>query len=111
MFFIRTVERTNTPTIETCETKIVGPNGEMKRAESMTALTDCYSLADFYGNFQPRRLIFDIMAEFTVDIGNPTKPRFISESNFGVTDTTLSINIQPVTGNTSICVKCDVKCY
>ena len=71
----------------------------MKFAERSTTLTDCRSLTDFYGNFQPRRLIFDLMAEFTVDIGRPSQPKFISTSKFGVTDMTLTLTIQPIRGD------------
>jgi hypothetical protein len=63
----------------------------MKQARSSTNSTECQYLTDMYGNFQPSYFKFDLAAEYTIDMSGYTKPPFISESHFGITDFATSV--------------------
>jgi len=94
-----TCQPTLKPTILTCDTVTVGPNGEKKRAMSSAASTACAYLQDMYGNFQPSVMEFDMTSDFTIDtVNNITKPAFIKVSNFGISDSTIRINHMTVNG-------------
>jgi len=86
-----TCQPTHTPTILTCDTVAVGSKGEKKRAMSSAASTACNHLQDMYGNFQPSMMEFTMASEFTMSISNATRPAFILESNFGVSDSTIHV--------------------
>ncbi|XP_053396792.1 uncharacterized protein LOC123551182 [Mercenaria mercenaria] len=79
------------PSILTCNSVAVGPKGEKKRALSNGNSTTCQYLTDMYGKFQLSLFEFVMAAEYTVDITGYTKPSFIMESNFGITDTTINV--------------------
>jgi len=96
-----TCQPTQTPTILTCDTMAVGPNGEKKRALSQTATTACADLQDMYGNFQPYTMQFDMTSNFTIDSTNASKPAFIFEANFGITDSIIYIKHRSVIGKKS----------
>ena len=83
----------------TCHTIITGGNGEKKR----TTGSACNDLTDFYGNYQPVLLTFDLLAEFKVVITS-SRPNFIHESHFGVTDATVYIRKEPVQGKPDIII-------
>ncbi|XP_053392349.1 uncharacterized protein LOC128555022 [Mercenaria mercenaria] len=89
------------PSILTCNTVAVGPNGERKQAMSSGNSTACQYLTNMYGNFQVSSFQFHMSAEFTVDIAGYTRPRFIKESNFGITDTTINMIKTSVSGSRS----------
>ncbi|KAH3799695.1 hypothetical protein DPMN_153307 [Dreissena polymorpha] len=85
------------PDILTCDTVAVGPNGDKKRAMSTGNSTACQYLADMYGNYQPSTMEFTMSSEFAVNI-SLSKPSFIEEETFGISDTTITIKIQAVIG-------------
>ncbi|KAL4218457.1 hypothetical protein ACF0H5_023192 [Mactra antiquata] len=89
------------PEIETCGTVVTGPNGEKVQALSSTSSTECKNLQDMYGNFQLVQLTFDMLSSFTLPKPNDTKPRFIEEHNFGVTDTSVYIEEISMNGSRS----------
>jgi len=93
-----TCQPTQTPTILTCDTVAIGPNGEKKRAMSSAASTACENLQDMYGNFQPSVMEFHVASDFTINVSSITKPAFIVESNFGISDSTIRINKLTVDG-------------
>ena len=78
----------------TCHTIITGGNGEKKR----TTGSACNGLTDFYGNYQPVLLTFNLLAEFKVVIARSLHSDFITESHFGVTDATVYIRKEPIQG-------------
>jgi len=84
---------TKPPSILTCDTMAIGPRGEKKRAMSSANSTECKYLDDMYGNFQPSVMGFHMVSEFTIDVSGWTKPAFIYESKFGISDST--VYIQP----------------
>ncbi|KAH3708861.1 hypothetical protein DPMN_068320 [Dreissena polymorpha] len=86
------------PEILTCDTVAVGPNGEKKQALSTANSTECQYLADMYGHYQPVQMQFKMASEFTVTFNN-SRPDFIKEENFGISDSAIHIMIQTVTGN------------
>ena len=86
-----TCQTTQTPSILTCDTVAVGPKGEKKRSMSSAASTACEHLQDMYGNFQPSVMEFTMASEFTITISNATRPAFIVESSFGVSDSTIHV--------------------
>ncbi|XP_052220285.1 uncharacterized protein LOC127837360 isoform X3 [Dreissena polymorpha] len=86
------------PDILTCDTVAVGPNGDKKRAMSTGNSTACQYLADMYGNYQPSTMEFTMSSEFAVNI-SLSKPSFIEEETFGISDTTITIKIQAVIGS------------
>ena len=88
------VAPSNVPTLHTCHTVIIGENGEKKR----TTGSACDDLRDFYGNFLPDVVTFDMLAEFSVNTTQSTKPNFIEESNFGVTDAKIEIRKHLISG-------------
>ena len=96
--FSLNVSATKPPSIETCHTVMIGQNGEKKRAMSRTSSTKCHDLTDFYGNFQPVTVSSTIFTEYTIDVTSLVKPSFIKESNFGVTDISLKLNIKELSG-------------
>ena len=93
-----TCQPTKTPTILTCDTVAVGPNGEKKRAMSSAASSACEHLQDMYGNFRPSFMQFTMTSELTITISNTSQPEFIVESNFGVSDSTIHIIKSSVIG-------------
>jgi len=93
-----TCQPTQKPSILTCDTVAVGPNGEKKRAMSSAASTACDYLQDMYGNFQPSVMEFHMASDFIINVTSISKPAFIVESNFGISDSTISINHMAVKG-------------
>jgi len=93
-----TCQPTQTPSILTCDTMAVGPNGEKKRAMSSEASTACEYLQDMYGNFQPSVMEFDMSSDLIIDISNISKPAIIVESNFGISDSTIRIKHMAISG-------------
>jgi len=89
---------TQKPSILTCDTVAVGPNGEKKRAMSSEASTACENLQDMYGNFQPSVMEFDMASDLIIDVSSILKPAFIVESNFGISDSTIRIKHMTVNG-------------
>ena len=79
------------PDIVTCDTVVVGANGEKRRAKSNSKSTACEFLSDMYGNYQPTLVTIDMMSTFVIDVSNVTKPKFILEERFGITDTNVNI--------------------
>ncbi|XP_053381647.1 uncharacterized protein LOC123555884 isoform X2 [Mercenaria mercenaria] len=75
------------PSINNCQTTVFGSNGEKKR----TNAGKCHELKDIFGNFNLTSLTFSMMSDLTIDMSKLTKPHFISESNFGITDTRIVI--------------------
>jgi len=98
-----TCQPTQRLTLLTCDTKAVGPNGERHCAMSVTASTACENLQDMYGNFQPSLVVFRMASEFNIGIENVTKPAFIFESKFGITDTLVRIERKDLKGKHFIC--------
>ncbi|KAL4218491.1 hypothetical protein ACF0H5_023225 [Mactra antiquata] len=96
-----TCEPSMTPNIETCGTVVAGSNDEKVRATSSSISTQCKDLQDIYGNFQLVQLTFDMLSSFTLPISTDTKPRFIEEYKFGVTDTNVYIENISITGSRS----------
>ncbi|KAH3802488.1 hypothetical protein DPMN_156166 [Dreissena polymorpha] len=86
------------PEILKCDTVAVGPNEEKKRAMSTRNLTACQYLDDMYGNFQPKIMEFRMSSEFSTNIST-SRPSFIAEEKFGISDTTITLKVQAVTGN------------
>jgi len=93
-----TCQPSQKPYLLTCDTVAVGPNGEKKRAMSSETSTACENLQDMYGNFQPSVIQFEITSHFIIDITSISKPAFIVKSNFGISDSTISINRLGVNG-------------
>ncbi|XP_052789244.1 uncharacterized protein LOC128223855, partial [Mya arenaria] len=89
---------TKAPSILICDTVAIGPNGEKKRAMSSTSSTACQYLQDMYGNYQPSVLEFGLVTAYTIYISRSSRPSFIVEQNFGITDTTIYIKRQSVSG-------------
>ncbi|KAL4218473.1 hypothetical protein ACF0H5_023207 [Mactra antiquata] len=87
------------PEIEKCGTVVFGPNGE--KVQALSPSNKCKNLQDMYGNFQLVHLTFDMSSSFKVPYPNVTKPRFIKEHNFGVTDTSVYIEKISVNGSQS----------
>ncbi|XP_052788827.1 uncharacterized protein LOC128223594 [Mya arenaria] len=86
---------TKKPSILTCDTVAIGPNGEKKRSISSTNSTECLYLQDMYGNYQPSTMQLVLSTEYTIDISSSLPPpSFIVEQNFGITDTTIYIKRQ-----------------
>ena len=93
-----TCQPTQTPSILTCDTVAVGPNGEKKRAMSSAASTACEHLKDMYGNFQPSVIEFDMSSDLIIDVTDIPKPAIIVESNFGISDSTIRIKHMTTSG-------------
>ena len=93
-----TCQPTQKPFILTCDTVAVGPNREKKRAMSSAASIACEHLQDMYGNFQPSVMEFHMTSDFIINVSSVTKPAFSVESNFGISDSTVSINRLTVNG-------------
>jgi len=89
---------TQKPSILTCNTVAVGPNGQKKRAMSSAASTACENLQDMYGNFHPSVMEFHMTSDLIIDVTSISKPAFIVESNFGISDSTVSLNRMTVNG-------------
>ena len=79
------------PSIDTCDTVAFGPNGEKNRANGVEDSSACDNLQDMYGNFQPSEMQFDMASDYHIDVSNITKPKFIIESNFGISDSTIRL--------------------
>lgn len=90
-----------TPTINSCQTRIGGANGEAKR----TTAGKCHNMNDFYGNFQPTSLDIEMHSDFIVNITklSEKRPRYIEEENFGVTDTTVYVKKIQINGTVFFC--------
>ncbi|XP_060552014.1 uncharacterized protein LOC132713433 isoform X3 [Ruditapes philippinarum] len=86
----------NTPSINNCQTRVGGVNGEAKR----TTAGKCQDLKDFYGNFQPTTISIDMQSDFIIDVtAYATKrPKFISEEKFGISDTSIYLQKEQIDG-------------
>ena len=91
---------TQKPSFETCATKAVGPNGEIKRSKTIGPTTECKYQKDFYGNFLPTGLNYTLLAQFRINTSAfPAKqPSFIDSYHFGVTDVTLDTVLRGIAG-------------
>ncbi|WAR13863.1 hypothetical protein MAR_003968 [Mya arenaria] len=75
-------------------------NGKGRSAESNTTSKACDFLQNFYGNFHPSRLKYDFVSSFRIDAsGWCTKPGYIKESHFGVTDAKFVVVKRSVIGS------------
>ncbi|XP_052789246.1 uncharacterized protein LOC128223857 [Mya arenaria] len=91
---------TKKPSILTCDTVVIGPNGEKKRAMSSSSSTACQDLQDMYGNYQPTTVKFDLSSEYTIYIPSYlSRPSYIVEERFGITDVTVYMQRQSVSGS------------
>ncbi|KAH3774445.1 hypothetical protein DPMN_175827 [Dreissena polymorpha] len=88
------------PDLLTCNTVAVGVNGEKKRALSPGTSTSCPFLQDMYGNFQPVKMEIEFTSEFTVNISSyaSSRPSFIKEENFGISDTMVTLKLKAISG-------------
>jgi len=93
-----TCQPTQTPSILTCDTVAVGPNGEKKRAMSSAATTACRHLQDMYGNFKPSVMEFHMASDLIIDVTSFLKPAFIVESSFGISDSRITLKRMTVNG-------------
>ncbi|XP_052788825.1 uncharacterized protein LOC128223590 [Mya arenaria] len=87
------------PSILTCDTVAIGPNGEKKTAMSSSNSTECQYLQDIYGNYQPTIMQYDLSTEYIIDISSYSRPSYIVEQNFGITDATVYMQRQSVSGS------------
>ena len=70
-------------------------NGEARQTEAGS----CQTLKDLFGNFLPTWLSFQMMSEFTINnTAWVSRPRYISEENFGITDTSVSTKLVTIQG-------------
>jgi len=94
-----TCQPTQAPTITTCDTVVVGPTMNQKRAISTTSSSACFHLQDIYGNFQLTQIKFNMTSEFAVETTSITnKPKFVVEAQFGISDSTVYINQYGISG-------------
>ena len=105
---------TRRPSFETCATKAMGPNNEMKMSQTVGPTTECKYQADYYGSFQPTRLHYRLLAQFKIDTSTfPSKPSYIQSYNFGITDVILEAVSQGITGRVQGYItvsSCPLKC-
>ncbi|XP_052788832.1 uncharacterized protein LOC128223598 [Mya arenaria] len=88
---------TKKPSLLTCDTVAIGPNGETKRAMSSSSSSECQYLRDIYGNYQPKTVRFDLSSEYTIIIPSYlSRPSYIVEERFGITDETVYMQRQSV---------------
>ncbi|KAH3791748.1 hypothetical protein DPMN_145238 [Dreissena polymorpha] len=92
-----TCQPNTNPDISTCDMKAIGLNGETKSTTSLNLPAACQNLKDVYGNYQPVRMDFVMVSDFIVSY-NSTRPSFIREEHFGITDTTVNVKIKTVQG-------------
>ena len=89
--------------METCATAAIGPNGEKKISKTSGSTSECQYQTDFYGNYKPAIIQYNLLALFKVDASHFPRSSYIESSNFGVTDVILQIILQGVTGNAITC--------
>lgn len=87
------------PSFETCATQAIGPNGEKKISQTEGPTNECQYQTDFYGNYKPAIIQYDLLALYKVDASHFPSSPYIDSSNFGVTDVSLQLILQDVTGN------------
>ncbi|XP_052789243.1 uncharacterized protein LOC128223852 [Mya arenaria] len=91
---------TKKPSIVTCDTVVVGPNGEKKKARSSSSSIACQYLQDMYGNYQPTMVQFKMSSDYTNNIPSYLiRPSYIIEEGFGITDATVYMQRQTVSGS------------
>ena len=87
------------PTLETCATRIIGQNGEVKMSKITGPTTACQYQSDFYGNFQPVQHYLKALASFIVYTSKfPPKAGYIESYNFGITDFTVHSVVNRIGG-------------
>ena len=97
---------TQTPSFETCATRVIGPNGEIKMSKTVGPTTECKYQKEFYGRFQPRQFHYRLLALLLVNTSVfPTEPSFIDSYNFGVTDLSLETLVQSMNGKLNLRIK------
>ena len=87
------------PSFEKCATAAIGPNGEKKISKISGSTNECQYQTDFYGNYKPAIIQYNLLALFQVDASHFPRSSYIESSNFGMTDVSLQIILQGVTGN------------
>ncbi|KAH3791757.1 hypothetical protein DPMN_145247 [Dreissena polymorpha] len=92
-----TCQPNTNPDISTCDMKAIGLSGETKSATSLNLPAACQNIQDVYGNYQPVRMDFVMVSDFIVSY-NSTRPSFIREEHFGITDMTVNVKIKTVQG-------------
>jgi len=93
-----TCQPTQPPTFTTCDIVVDGPNMNQKRTQSTTSSSACVHLQDIYGNFQLSQIKFNMTAEFSIDTANITKPNYVVEAQFGISDSTVYIKQSGLAG-------------
>ena len=87
------------PTIETCATRAIGPNGEIKMSKPTGPTNECQYQSDFYGNFKPVRQYINIFASYIVETSSfPPKPSYIDSNTFGITHLTVLSVVKKIGG-------------
>jgi len=94
---------TSTPSIESCQTRVLGRNGSGE-VWSNIGSPECSSQQNMYGRFQVSRFIAVLKADFNIlikDIYKSNRPNFVTSELFGVTDLDIRIRKVSVTGKFS----------
>ena len=91
---------TSSPSIESCQTRVVGRNGSGE-VWSNKGSPECSLQQNMYGRFQVSHFIAVLMANLSILIKEPYKtirPKFVPMELFGVTDVDIRIRKISVTG-------------
>ena len=86
------------PTIETCTTTFTAKNGDKVASKSSSNSRECNYFQDVYGNFQIAEITYKLFTQYRIKLSLVSRPKFIKESNFGITDTTVFIKKRLLSG-------------
>ena len=101
---LSTVAGSNVAEIETCFTTMKSSSGDMASASwGDGSSTGCAWLQDFYSNFVPTTVSFELYVTFTTTWTSP-QPAYIAYTEFGLTDVSMAAFHNTVNGNALITV-------
>ncbi|XP_069134181.1 uncharacterized protein [Argopecten irradians] len=98
-------ELKKSPKAVTCRMKIIDENnGERMSLVSPDQPNHCSNQNDFYGNIQVKQIFTETKFDFLVDVSNfnSTKPKFVMDYAFGVTDVHFHIVRKPLSGSDTV---------
>ncbi|XP_052235488.1 uncharacterized protein LOC127847524 isoform X3 [Dreissena polymorpha] len=78
------LNKNQTATIETCATTVYSEKGDAFQSRGNSSSTECQFRGNFFGNIQPRRLVYTFVSSFKVNLtAFGTIPPYIQETRFG----------------------------
>ncbi|CAG2189853.1 unnamed protein product [Mytilus edulis] len=95
------------PSIESCLTKAIATDGT--EFVSNIGPSKCSEQKNFYGRNQVKHFLVDLNFNFTINVNKSTRPAFVANELFGITDVDVVLETISVTGRKHLVITTQIK--